>query len=135
MADAIVINKSDGSNVQKAKRAQAEFSNALHLFPPSESGWIPQVRTCSSIYNDGIEEVWNMVLSYKREMDDNGFLATRRQKQAKYWMFETIREGIFTQVFNDPGMKVALEEYEKAIAEGKITSFMAAQSILKKYKS
>ena len=34
MADGIVINKADGNNIQKAKRAQAEFTNALHLFPP-----------------------------------------------------------------------------------------------------
>ena len=51
MADAIVINKADGNNIQKAKRAQAEFANALHLFPPSPSGWTPLVKTCSSLYN------------------------------------------------------------------------------------
>lgn len=33
MADGIVINKADGSNIEKAKLAQAQFRNALHLFP------------------------------------------------------------------------------------------------------
>ena len=33
MADAIVINKADGNNIEKAKLAAAHFRNALHLFP------------------------------------------------------------------------------------------------------
>lgn len=34
MADGIVINKADGTNIEKAKLAQSHFQNALHLFPP-----------------------------------------------------------------------------------------------------
>ena len=50
-------------------------------------------------------------------------------------MYETIREGIYNQVFNDPEMQKELEHHEKAISEGRMTSFMAASSILNKYKS
>jgi len=50
-------------------------------------------------------------------------------------MHETLREGIYDQVFNDPAMKKELEAHEKAISEGRITSFMAASAILNKYKS
>ena len=49
MADAIFINKADGDNIVKANLAKAEYSNALHLFPPPESGWIPVVETCSAL--------------------------------------------------------------------------------------
>ena len=135
MADAIVINKSDGSNQVKARRAQAEFANALHLFPPSPSGWSPQVKTCSSLYNKGISEVWALAMDYHTVVLENGYLAKKRQEQSSFWMHETIREGIYNQVFNDPEMKKELLLHEKAIAEGRITSFMAASSILNKYKS
>lgn len=47
MADGIVINKADGSNIDKAKLAAAQFRNALHLFPAPDSGWTPQVLTYS----------------------------------------------------------------------------------------
>lgn len=135
MADAIAINKADGTNIQKARQAQAEFANAIHLFPPPLSGWTPQVKTCSSLYNNGIDEIWTMILSYRKHVSVNKFLNRRRQEQSRYWMHETIREGIYTHVFNDPVMKLELEQYEKAIIEGKMTSFMAAVSILNKYKS
>jgi len=135
MADAIVINKADGTNIRKASRAQAEFANALHLFPPSLSGWIPKVLTCSSLYNKGISDIWSMVQEYSSFVTDTGFLKERRLEQSRYWMYETLREGIYMQVFNDPDMKKELEAHEKAISEGRTTSFMAATTILNKYKS
>jgi len=135
MADAIVINKADGNNIQKARRAQAEFINALHLFPPSASGWTPLVKTCSSLHNKGIDEIWDMAKDFYAFVSQKGYLDLRRQEQSRFWMHETIRDGIYNQVFNDPRMKVELQEHEKAMAEGRMTSFMAAVSILNKYKS
>jgi len=135
MADAIVINKADGNNLQKARRAQSEFTNALHLFPPAASGWIPLVKICSSLYGSGIEEVWKMLENYQSFINENGYLDKRRREQSKYWMYETIREGIFKQVFFDPVMQKELEKYEFEIASGHMTSFMAASIILNKYKS
>jgi LAO/AO transport system kinase len=135
MADAIVINKADGSNIARARRAQAEFASALHLFPPSLSGWVPLVLTCSSLYNKGIAEVWEMAMEYKDFITKKGFLKQKRMEQSRYWLFESIRDGIYNLVFNDPAMKKELDKHEKAISEGRITSFMAASSILNKYKS
>jgi LAO/AO transport system kinase len=63
------------------------------------------------------------------------FLKVRRLEQSRYWMYETLKDGIYMQVFNDPDMKKELKAHEKAISEGRITSFMAASSILNKYKS
>ena len=135
MADAIVINKADGNNINRARRAQAEFANALHLFPPSLSGWVPLVKTCSSLYNKGISEIWEMVRDYTDKVSKSGFLKEKRLDQSRYWMYETLRDGIYNLVFNDPEMRKELDEHEKAISEGRITSFMAASSILNKYKS
>lgn len=135
MADAIVINKADGNNITRARRAQAEFANALHLFPPSLSGWVPPVLTCSSLYNTGIGEVWEMARNYKAFVTESGFLKTKRLEQSRYWLHEALRDGIYTLVFNDPDMQKELDKHEQAISEGRITSFMAASSILNKYKS
>jgi len=86
MADAIVINKADGNMLQKARRAQAEFTNALHLFPPSASGWTPLVKTCSSLHGSGIDEIWKMLEDYSSFVQKNGYLAKRRKEQSSYWM-------------------------------------------------
>jgi LAO/AO transport system kinase len=134
MADGIAINKADGSNIQKARRAQADFTNALHLFPPSASGWVPQVKTCSSINLTGISEIWSMIGEFRGLVTRKGSFASRRTAQSKYWMFETIRDGLYQHVFSDPDVRKELEDLEKSLTDGKITPFMAAAVVLKRYK-
>lgn len=134
LADAIVINKADGANIQKARRAQSEFSNALHLFPPHPSGWAPRVLTCSSIFQTGIDEIWNLMQGYYSRFSKEGYLDKKRMEQTKYWMYASIREGIFEQVFKDPSMKSMLDHYEKEISRGTMTSYAAARAILNKFK-
>ena len=76
-----------------------------------------------------------MAMDFHTFASESGFLEKKRQDQSSFWMHETIRDGIYNQVFNDPQMKKELQLHEKAIAEGRMTSFMAAASILNKYKS
>ena len=61
MADMMVITKADGENIHKAELAKVQYQGALHLFPMPESGWRPQVYTCSSVAQTGLEEVWKGV--------------------------------------------------------------------------
>jgi len=135
MADAIVINKSDGSNVDYARRAQLDFTNALHLFPPDPSGWVPQVLACSSIENTGIAEIWDLIEEFRERCTVNGTLSEKRNKQRQYWLHETIREGIYDQVFKNREMSDELKRFEERINRGEMTSFAAASAILNKYKS
>ena len=76
-----------------------------------------------------------MIMDYRKHVSDRGYLKSKRKEQSNYWMYETIREGIYNQLFNDPAMQHELNKYEKAISEGRMTSFRAAASILNKYKS
>jgi len=73
MADAIVINKADGENINKSKLAQAEYKNALHLFPETESGWQAVVKLASAYKETGIKEIWDIILKYKNDTLKNGF--------------------------------------------------------------
>lgn len=74
MADGIVINKADGSNIEKAKLAASHFRNALHLFPAPDSGWSPKVMTYSGFYGIGIKEIWDMIYEYFAFVKANGYL-------------------------------------------------------------
>ena len=61
IADGIVINKADGSNVDKAELAASHFRNALHLFPVPDSGIVPEVMCYSGFYELHIDEVLEMI--------------------------------------------------------------------------
>ena len=133
MADGIIINKADGDNITKAEQAASSFRNALHLFPPSESGWTPKVLTYSGFYEYRIKEVWDMVWEYIDFVKKNGYFQYRRNEQSKYWMYETINESLKNGFYNDPEISALLGQCEKQILGGEQTSFAAAQKLLDLY--
>ena len=133
MADGIVINKADGSNIEKAKLAQAHFRNALHLFPPTPSGWIPQVLTYSGYYEIGIGEVWNMIDEYIAFVKKNGYFEHKRQEQAKYWMLETINDQLKSHFYQNSEIVSLLQEKENRVLHSIQSPFTAAKEVLDFY--
>lgn len=133
MADAIVINKADGDNINKAKLAKAEFNRALHLFPAKKSGWIPTASTCSSITNDGIVAVWQSIAEYKTLVQGNHYFEQKRQDQNQFWMMETINNQLQYNFYNHPKIIELLEENKKAVQNDAISPFTAAMNLLKEY--
>jgi LAO/AO transport system kinase len=133
MADGIVINKCDGNNIEKAQLAKIQHQNALQLFPPAESGWKPEVLTCSAIEKTGIEDVWNMVERYVEYTKANGFFEYKRNDQAKYWMYETINEQLKAYFYQNEEIRKLLPEIENKILTNELTSFVAAKKLLETY--
>lgn len=130
MADGIIINKADGDNIEKAKLAAAQFKNALHLFPPADSGWTPQVLTYSGYYNIGIKEIWEMVDAYVAFTRKNGFFDHKRNEQAKYWMYESINEALRESFYHNPAVENELARTEHKVLNNEISSFVAAKHMM-----
>ncbi|MEA2107337.1 MAG: methylmalonyl Co-A mutase-associated GTPase MeaB [Bacteroidota bacterium] len=133
MADAIVINKADGENIRKAEQAKNEYQNALHLFPPTPSGWIPKVLTCSSLVKTGIDEVWEVINEFIEKQKSNKFFALKRKEQAKYWMYESINESLKNNFYQQEIIKNKLKFFEENVLQGKMNSFLAARMLLNEY--
>ena len=135
MADGIVINKADGDNIDRARLAQAQFRNALHLFPLPPSGWTPEVLTYSGYYEIGIPEVWDMIYRYFDFVKKNGYFEEKRRQQEKYWMYESNNEHVKTLFYNYPVIEEILAAKQKVVHEAKQSSFMAAADVLNYYFS
>jgi LAO/AO transport system kinase len=133
MADAIIINKADGDNIDKANSAKAEYTHALHLFPPSPSGWKPVVDTCSSRTKAGIGNVWDIILRHHDHMMKNGLFRQHRLEQDLGVLSETIEEHLKKRFYSHKGIRHLLEQAEKEILAGKISPYLAAQKILDEY--
>ena len=133
MADGIIINKADGSNIDKANLAATQFRNALHLFPMPESGWTPKVMTYSGFYGLGIKEIWDMIDDYILFVKANGYFEHRRNEQSKYWMYETINEHLRNSFYHNKTIENMLKEKEQDVLNGKLTSFVAAKNLLDEY--
>jgi LAO/AO transport system kinase len=135
MADTIIVNKADGDNVQKAELAMREYSNALHLYPPSESGWTPVVDVCSSKTKAGISNIWNIISDYHSFTTSNGYFLKRRMEQDRQVLYETIEEALKNHFFSRKDIAHSLAELEKEIIAGKINAYVAAQKLLDEYFS
>ncbi len=135
MADSITITKADNKNIQKANLAKLEYQNALHLFPPSKSGWIPTVTTCSALENSGINNIWETINNYVKLTKDNKYFDKNRDEQAKYWMYETINDYIKNIFYNDENIKTLLEQNESKVVGKEVTSYKAAEILLNAFKN
>lgn len=133
MADGIVINKADGDNIDRAMLAKAQFQSALHLFPPTTSGWMPEVLTYSGYYELGIAEVWEMIDRYFAYVKGNGFFEQRRMAQEKYWMYETIDEQLKANFYRDEEIEAMLKLKENNVLDCRQSSFVAAREVLDFY--
>ncbi len=133
MADLVAITKADGQNLLTAEGAKVLYQNAIHLFPPSPSGWKPRVVTCSAKKNTGITELWEIIMEYISFARKTGYFEELRKQQAIIRMDNTIREFLNNSFYNNKQVKSARPALEKQLSEGSITSYTAALNLLDKY--
>lgn len=135
MADAILITKADGDNLEPARRARAEYRNALHLYPVPESGWMPQVEISSALEGTGLKEVLAIIAEHQNMLKGNGWFERRREEQARFWMHDTIKQELGRQFYEHPAVKEALPAIEKRVVNGEISPFAGARQLLLSFTS
>ena len=131
MADAIVINKADGDNAKNAKLAKVEFNRALHLYPPKDNGWQPQVMVSSALHNQGIDAIYTMINNYISNAKKHSFFDKKRKNQNEYWLLETINQQLKDNFYNNPEIKKQLKIEIENLEKGTTTPFNAAKRLLK----
>lgn len=134
MADLIAVNKADGERKILAEEARRAYRNALHLFPPQESGWIPPVLSCSAEQTIGMEAILEQIRLYREQTENSGFFLEKRRRQAKFWLYESIQEQLKQQFFEDPKVQAMLPEVEAAVLEGRWSSFRGADHLLTQFQ-
>lgn len=130
MSDLIVINKCDGDNIEESIKAKNEFKLALQLFPRKKSNWKPKVLTCSSIKNDGLDNIWNSINEYVALTKKNNYFFENRVNQNKSNLLKVIDESLRISFFNNKSVNIKLEKLIKQIEDQKISVFEASQKIL-----
>ena len=133
MADAIVINKSDGENIKNTNIAKVEFTRALHLYPPKENGWQPKVLTASSLKKTGIDVISKMIDKYIALAKESEFFSTKRNNQNTFWLQSTIEQNLYNSFFKNKNISIAFQQEIELLKNGKTTPFISAKKLLKSY--
>jgi LAO/AO transport system kinase len=134
MADALVINKADGDNIQRALEARSACERAMHLYPPKENGWVPRVFSCSALENLGIEQIWAVIASYKEQYEASGYLKTRRKEQNKYWLMQAVDARLSDQFYTSGRVREILQGLMEKVEKGELSPFRAASMLLDAYR-
>jgi LAO/AO transport system kinase len=130
LADAILVNKADGTNRVAAEVARGEYERALHYLQASTEGWQSQVRCASSLTGEGVPEVWEMIGEFRAAATASGALGRRRQEQERSWMHALVEQQLRERFRTHPAVVALLGELEAAVMEGRLPATTAARRLL-----
>jgi LAO/AO transport system kinase len=130
LADVLAITKADGDNQSTANRARLEYQNALHLFPPTGTGWSPPVVTCSALTGEGIQNIWQTILDHQQLTIENGHRSRHRQEQQLSWFRSLLRQQLESRFYEQPGIKDQLAVIEQQVRTGTVLPGLAVQTLL-----
>ncbi|MBT2754807.1 methylmalonyl Co-A mutase-associated GTPase MeaB [Mesobacillus foraminis] len=118
LADAIIVNKADGSNQEMANKAREEYNRILHYLQPATKGWATRALACSSIKPSGITDIWELVKEFEMETKRSGIFDDRRRNQTRKWLHSMIADQLQSSFFLDNGVKQILPKIENEIISG-----------------
>ena len=129
LADAIVVNKADGSSESLARTTQQHYRSAMSLLRHDDF-WEPKVMTCSALQRRGIEDIWKMTSEYADASRANGAFDEVRAEQNLSWMRQLVDELLRDQLAKHPRVREALPTFEADVRSAAQTPLAAAQAIL-----
>ena len=131
IAEILFVNKADGENDTRARRAARDLEAALHLFAPVSPHWSPAVLTGSGMTGAGIDALWETVAAHRKALDAAGALEEKRRGQQVRWLWSMVEARVLEAFHADPAVQSSAIELERAVAEGRLPASEAAERLLK----
>ena len=129
LADGIAITKSDGDNEKNAKIARNSYQNAIHLLPAKNNNWIPNVKTCSSVENKGIAEIWKSLEKFREHCSENNWINNNRSKQDVFWFHQKLNQFLIEDFLSKDNIKEKVKKMEESVKKRNLDPFTAASKI------
>lgn len=134
IADAILINKADGDNKQKAQMVKVEYERILNYLRQATEGWQTRAHTCSSLTGEGIDDLWHVIEKFKETVTVSGVFTSRRKKQTLAWVYSMVEENLHNRFYQNERVRECRSHIDKEVGEGKISATMAMQRLLAAYE-
>lgn len=134
IADAIVINKAEGSNRMRAEVAAQQYVNALHILRPKSPNWQVPVMLCSAMYKEGIAEIWDMVCDYYEKLTNSGEFESKRRKQSVDWFWTLLMDDLKEMFLTNKNVEVMFASVREAVEQGIMPPAAASKRLLELFK-
>ncbi len=124
IADLFVVNKADRDGAAETVR-DLEFMLDLSL----DSDWRPPIVKTVASKGEGLEELWEAILSHRAFLESDGRLAARRTKRIR----EELRAIVVASLYERAGELLAGERFDElaaAVEAREVDPYSAAESLL-----
>ncbi|NUQ81858.1 MAG: methylmalonyl Co-A mutase-associated GTPase MeaB [Bacteroidetes bacterium] len=135
ITDAVVINKADGDNIQRAKLAVADYARALHWLKPATRGWETTAYRCSAVTGEGISDLWETILRFGKITRENGQFDERRRQQTVEWVRQMIADHLMDAFYHHEAVKSMLDEVDSQVQSGSLLPSAAVDRLLGAFRS
>jgi len=135
IADILVVNKADGSNADRARRAANDLKAAIHILESGDSPWTTPVLTCSALERSGVADVWETVTRHQATMREAGLFDARRRDQRLAWLEAMLGERVMDSFHSDKAVRQALERIKPEVADGVLPAGKAADELLETWRN
>ncbi|WP_052737681.1 methylmalonyl Co-A mutase-associated GTPase MeaB [Bacillus sp. SA1-12] len=130
LPDLVVVNKADGDNLEKAKKAKQEYNTILHFLKPYTDGWSTRAVTASALKETGIEEIVQIIHEFAGNTKASGLFYRRRNEQQRNWLHELVKHELYQHFYHHPMVNQQLTHFEKAVMNGEKTVAASALDLL-----
>jgi len=113
MADALVITKAEGDNLDKARAARAEYAQAMHLLQRPSSGWSPPCMNCSALSGEGIGDIFKMTERYREMVTASGYFGKHRKEQQIEIFRDALHDRIIRKFYAEHDVEKVISELKK----------------------
>ena len=133
LADAIVVNKADGENLQRATVTAGEYERMVEFIRPATEGWKTHAYKCSAYTKDGLPELWEVMRTFEKVTKDNGVFEKRRRSQVLSWVNSMIDEHLHNLFFEDPLVKGRMSAVMEAVLNGVVSPSQAVTELIRAF--
>lgn len=134
LADAILVNKADGDNKQRALVTRAEYERILQFLRRATEHWTTHAYTCSAYTGEGVLELWqNVIEKFMQQGFSNGVLEARRRQQTLSWVYSMVEEHLHNLFYRCPEIIECKGNIEDYVVKGQLTPTLAVQELINKF--
>ena len=129
LADMLIVNKSDGSNLTQAHIAKGQYENALHIVQ-RDHFWSQSVHNCSSLEKTGFEEILQDIDKFISEAKKSNYFEDNRKKQMQTWFKQSLERQFFKLLSDNKFVSQEYQKLENDIEQNTITPYTAAKQMI-----
>jgi LAO/AO transport system kinase len=132
LVDVIAVNKADGVMRPAAELAAQQYQQSLQSLA-GRVGHPPVVMTCSALYQQGVDTIWEAIEQRHTRLVANGELADRRRRQNIRWLWTLVEDQLRQALHMHPAVQAIRDDLEQEVQAGAIPPAAAARRILEAF--